>query len=242
MKKNLKHLLEYGDTIELQTDIALKPATTNHANKQNFEEKIKASPEHSLEQHLSLALESSLAEVVSERKMRVRASKSDLPLLLKSQQQLIVTAKKDYGVFQMHATVQEVVDSGSEVTLLLDVHTSIDQIQRREYFRLPLLKEISLNLVGDPPIKGLTQNISAGGIKCLVNSEIRTGATIDVYLEIEPLALSLKGRVLECAPMPDSVNHTILRIQFIQLSAKEQQILSAYIILQQGKREAKVKR
>ena len=214
MAKNLKKILEKGDTIELQSD----------------------------KTHSVLSIESSLSEVLSDRKIRVKARKDIFSQPIKRQQEFIVTAKKEVGMIQMQATVQEVIETASEVTMILDVHTNIEQIQRREYFRLSLLKEIAVNLLGDPPIKGITQNISAGGIKCYVSSEIRSGATIQVHLDIEPTPLVLRGKVLECAPLPDSISHTLLRIQFIELEPKEQRTLTAYILKQQGKREAKLKR
>jgi c-di-GMP-binding flagellar brake protein YcgR len=214
VRKNLKRLLANGDTIEL------KP---NQANS-------------------SWSFKSNLSEIITDKKLRVKASKHNYPNALKQHHQFILTATKDHGVYQMQATVQEIIEGTTDITLLFDVHTDIEQIQRREYFRLSLLKEMSVNLIGDPPVKGITQNISAGGLKCLINSTIRTGATCEVYLEIEPQPLTLKGRVLECHVMAENPNHTSLRIQFLELKQKEQQLLTAYIFTQQGKREAKVKR
>lgn len=187
-------------------------------------------------------VESWVQEVVGERKIRVVAKKRlEIPKL-KQQHELTAIARRDNGLYQMQATIQEILETETDLILLLDLHSDIEQIQRRQFYRLPLLKEVAINLVGDPPMPGLTQNLSAGGLKCQLRQEIRIGATVEVTLEIEGTSLNLKAQVLECAPMANVPHHTSIRVQFTTLTTKEQQLLTAYIFKQQGKREAKIKR
>lgn len=213
MRRHLSKVMKSGDILELE-----------HDKKESW------------------LMESQVSDIINDRKIIVKAPKSALKEPIVSQNQFNITAKKEFGVFKMQARVQEIIDTGSDITILLDVDKAIEQIQRREHFRLPLLKEIEVNLIGDPPVKGVTQNLSAGGIKCVVPYHMRVGAQCRIHMAIEQQEIDLKGKVLECSAMSDLPQHTSLRIQFTDLSAKEQQMLSAYIIKQQGIREAKVKR
>lgn len=215
MRAKLSRILTVGDTIELKIDSL-------------------ASNE--------IIIKSNLYSVIDGQKMVVSSTLAQNPGIKKNHVVKLTSAKDAAGIISMHATVQEVVAHGSDLTIVLDLHTDMERTQRRESFRLPLLKDVEVGLIGERPSMGMTQNISAGGMRCLLPASIREGATLKIKLELDQDTYTFKGKVLQQFDSEDLSGHSIIRIQFVDLTPQEQRKLTSFILTEQGKREAKVKR
>lgn len=182
----------------------------------------------------SLTLLSAL-EAVVDNKLVINAKLNSQHAFLLSEKKVTLTTKKDTtGILNMNGQITQVERKGSEVVLVVSLTDTIEQTQRREYFRLPILRDVKLGQIGDPLREGFTQNISAGGMRCILATPIRQGASLSILLNLDQHDFTFKGRVLETIQL-ENQEQFILRIVFEDLSVEDKKKLVAYIFSEQGR-------
>lgn len=210
MKERLKHLLNTGDRLALSIG---GPGG------------------------MDLTLETSLKDLDSLDRLVVQASALDGTDRLKPGDPIRLTVSKETsGMLEMDGYLVRCTASDSTLLLVVELTEDIRQHQRRQFFRLPILREIHLGLKGDNPGIGMTQNISAGGLRCVYGGHLRVGASVAVRLELNRELFELSGEVLESALADDTGQNHVLRIRFTEVSEKEQQRLISLLFREQSRR------
>lgn len=204
----------------------------------------------SLELHIEglkqgkVVLQSSLKEFLDSGRLIIMAdSNNEMNLDLKDPNlDIKVTTNKDSaGIIKIKGTIKELSENEDTFTLLVELGDEIEQTQRRQHYRLPVLKDIKIGLQGDGYYEGVTQNISAGGIKCIFPVRIRPGAQIKLMLELDSELFEVTGKVLDSIVFNEEKESYILRIEFIDVNEKVKSKLVSFIFHEQS-RHNRIKR
>ncbi|MCK8058624.1 MULTISPECIES: flagellar brake protein [unclassified Fusibacter] len=210
MKKNLKRMLKTGD--QLQLHIGTNSGDTH-------------------------TLLSALETIIDNDKIVINARLTSAEQTFYSNKPVSLTTQKETtGILNMNGHITQVDRNGNEVVLVVSLSDNIEQTQRREDFRLPILREVKIAALGDQVLEGVTQNISAGGMRCMIQTPIEEGQTLDIIVTLDLFEYTFKGRVLE------TINHEnqasfILRIAFEELSPVEKKKLVAFIFSEQSRQK-----
>lgn len=217
MEKKIKKLFQTGDSLELHIE-GLKQG--------------KVILKSSLKEFLDSGRLIVLADSNTESKLDLKDPNIDIKLS---------TNKDSAGIIKINATIKEFSESNDNFTLLIELGDEIEQTQRRQHYRLPVLKDVKLGLQGDNLYDGFTQNISAGGVKCIFPIRIRPGAQIKLMMELDSKEFEITGKVLDSIEFNENKNNYVLRIEFIDLNEKLKSKLVSYIFHEQS-RQNRIKR
>lgn len=195
----------------------------------------------------------------------------------KSDSRVVLSGWSGWGFYRCDALLEE---SGSGKDVLLTLVGTVEEIQRREYFRLDVMipfvldvpdtqhagavKEIwnaslARNRNAPPPkmfpsgrgyravtsdgreLRSETVNLSGGGMRVRMNSEIRVGhlANVDLYIPLpSPRVISVVAEVLRCNEVTLRIEKEpvfILAMKFIHIDEKDREAVIAYIFAEQRK-------
>jgi len=213
MKNKLKNLLNTGDRLELSIE-----GETGGA----------------------LILETSFEALIDSDKLIIRAVVHNTSISTHYNPDIKIRASKDSGgILEMSGRIIRSTRTGSATTLVVELSEDIHQTQRRQDYRLPILREIRLGNSGEGYFNGLTQNISAGGLRCILPTRMRPGTRISVKLELDQEILELSGEVLETLEFDEKSQRYIFRIRFLDISEKIRSKLTAYIFSEQSRQKKK---
>lgn len=216
MKNRLKNLLNAGDRLELSIE-----GKTGSA----------------------LTLETAFVALIDSDKLVIRAAVHDTSLSAAFTPFIKLKACKDAaGILEMNGRIIESSRTGADITLVVALSENIHQIQRRQDYRLPLLREIRLGNSGIGYYDGLTQNISAGGLRCILPTRMRPGTRIGLKVELSRETLELEGEVLETFEFDEELQRHIFRIRFVDVPEKIRSRLTAYIFSEQSRQNKKFDR
>lgn len=214
MKNRLKNLLNAGDRLELHIDG---------------------------EDGSDLTLETSLEALIDNDKLIILANIHSAYGSLRAQESITLVANKDSaGILEMSGKIVQRSLAGNSSILVVELVDDVQQTQRRQYYRLPILRDVRLGNSGEGYFDGLTQNISAGGLRCILPQRIRAGAQIKVKLELGQTPFELTGEVLEANAFDEENSRFLLRIRFIDTSEKDRARLISYIFSEQGRQKKKL--
>lgn len=206
--KKLKYLLQPGDKIELQIDLSGDVQTW----------------------------ESSVEEIIDNQKLLVHAySDSAKPLRVKHKSVHMQTQKDSAGILKMHGEIVSTKQSGLQTFILIDLDEQIEQTQRRHYYRLPIFRNVFVNTGSDEVLEGLTQNISAGGLRCLFPEPLEEDTLVTTEVELGNEVYKIKGRVLEAMDFDEEHGNYVLRIQFMDTPEAVKAKLMRYILSEQSR-------
>lgn len=210
MKNRLKKLLATGDRLELSLDGADTDATVETA----FE-----------------------AHIDSDRLIiRTTLPTPSLPAHADTAVTLR-TLKDSAGILEMRGRIIQRTPTGSADALVVELSGEVRQTQRRQDYRLPLLREVCVGNACEGFFEGLTQNISAGGVRCIIPARIRPGARITVKLDLESESLDLRGEVLDAWVFDEDTQRHILRVRFVEITEKTRSRLAAFIFSEQSRQK-----
>lgn len=112
--------------------------------------------------------------------------------------------------------------------------------QRRGAFRLDILKDFTFTLGEDPKVHHLTSiNISATGMKAVSTEKLDSGSPITVQFDNDDEIFTIRGRLISCSQMPESIKNYELRIVFEELSSSIARKLNAFLYKKQSEFIAK---
>ncbi|MFW5999090.1 MAG: flagellar brake protein [Halanaerobiaceae bacterium] len=109
--------------------------------------------------------------------------------------------------------------------LVITYPEDIVRIQRRDFFRLEVKKQVKYRLLdssgegkGDYN-KTVTSDISAGGLKMVIEQDLPQGSELELYLNIKPVKeIPLKGKVVQKYTMSDGKTKAA-GIEFMNISS-----------------------
>ncbi len=123
--------------------------------------------------------------------------------------------------------------SGNINTLSLQLTSSPKKIQRREYFRFPVIKTIDMEYQ-DIDYELITKNISANGLRGITNKNIPEGETCLIFFPIDGELLKIQSKVVLSSINQDGNYKYDLRFAFIDISEKTKSKITHYIFKQQS--------
>ncbi len=209
MKKNFDRVFKTGDKLQLKLDS--RPNKKYHAI---------------------------VEEVIDQNELLICIDNFSNPINRLYNGLIHLTAHHDeMGIFQM-AGHKTTFSSEERYTYIgIKIAKDYQIIQRRQYFRLKLLREIELVSLNGHKIKGMTNNISAGGIKFVAPLDILTGAKFIVNFKLDDNDYSYHAVCLGNSLSFDGRSH-VIRAKFIELEDRDRQsILAGMFSLQRNRRE-----
>lgn len=148
---------------------------------------------------------------------------------------MLTTVKEGIGIIKAEVYIKNIVSLEKGVIITLDIQDYIKHIQRREFFRLNVIREIGVSNEENDELKGITQNVSAGGIKCILSKALDKGKPVQISFSLYDDHFELLGVVLDS--QPHTYNKYTVRIKFTNTDQKIRQRLISNIFKIQAKSE-----
>jgi len=153
----------------------------------------------------------------------------------------LVARLESAGVLEMIGTIVQNTHFGPTTVLIVELDPDIQQTQRRNYFRLPVSRDVQFvdrrQNFKHEPIDGITQDLSAGGLRCISAHEMKPGTRIQVHLNLTGDPIVLEGEILEAQPFEPTPNRFMARIRFLEPSEKARSRIISFIFTEQSKRK-----
>ena len=141
--------------------------------------------------------------------------------------------KNTKKVFSFKAKILHKIKENNFVEILIQKNSEVKQIQRRNTFRLPITKNAIVN-IGGMDYKILSKDISAGGLRFIINKKLKVGTLVDVKINFEDeIQITTESYVIECALQKDSTLKYDTKVEFVGLKNKEKDKLMNYIFSKQ---------
>jgi c-di-GMP-binding flagellar brake protein YcgR len=187
-----------------------------------------------------IKLKTIVEEVVSNDKLKLFAPVSrgkSYPLRLGQGFTMIVVHKyptvDKYDILSCRCKIDDRSMDGNVSTILVSRNGDFSQIQRRNYFRLPLIKNIPITY-DNQTIELLSKDLSGNGIRGYVSKKVPADTEIFVNLEVNDRTLNLRTKVIECNPDPEHHYRYELRGTFVNIKNTQLSHLMKYIYSKQS--------
>ncbi len=112
--------------------------------------------------------------------------------------------------------------------------SAFKKMQRRDFFRLEYVKDISLNYEVGPSkfenIMILSKDLSAGGMRAIAPKLIKAKTKIILFLDIGEEILEIKGKIVRVEKIVDSLKNYDIRIQFEYNKKSDISKLTQYVL------------
>lgn len=138
-----------------------------------------------------------------------------------------------YDILSCRCKVSSKTKEGNISTITVIKTGIFKPIQRRNYFRLPLIKNMTI-ISEDEEHELLSKDLSASGIRGFINKKIPVDTEIILLLNIETGVLRLKTRVIDCYPDPHHTYRYELRGSFVGIKNTQMSALHKYIFSKQS--------
>ncbi|MGI6683988.1 MAG: flagellar brake protein [Bacillota bacterium] len=107
----------------------------------------------------------------------------------------------------------------------------INKIQRRIFYRIPVVAEIEYQIVGTEGLskiyKGYTNNLSGGGLLLKTTRKIPENSLMFVTLKLDNKEIKLSAKVIRC--VQEDNNLFLIAMEFCDISECQRDIIIAYI-------------
>lgn len=191
-------------------------------------------------QNKPIKLKTIVEEVLNESRIRIFAPVSKgktFPIRLNQSLDLVTVRKDDsihkYDILSCRCKVVDKLKDGTLSTIELVRTGEFSQIQRRNYFRLPLIKTIEL-FHDNKKYEMLTKDLSGNGIKGYVSTKLPAESEGVLFLDVGDSVLELKYKVIECNPDPEHSYRYEMRASFINIKGSQLSALLKFIFTKQS--------
>lgn len=150
-------------------------------------------------------------------------------------QKISIFFYRDEGAYQFYAEVIEQTKANI-TTFIIKPIGEIQRIQRRNYYRLPVVKNVVLEKQHNDKLLKLqcvSKDLSGGGIKVICNDELEQGENvkIDLYL-YENQSITIDGEVVRTIIDSDSGGYEV-GIRFKEINQTNEDKIFAFIFEKQ---------
>ncbi|MDM8533405.1 PilZ domain-containing protein [Clostridiaceae bacterium HSG29] len=136
-------------------------------------------------------------------------------------------------VFSFRAKVLHRIKEDNFIEIVIQKISEVEQIQRRNAFRLPITKNVIVT-VDDNEYEVLSKDISASGLRFIINKKLKAGSKLDVKINFEDeIQIITEGNVIESYLQKDSAMKYDTKIEFAGLKNSEKDKLMNYIFSKQ---------
>lgn len=161
----------------------------------------------------------------------------NFPLRSKQGFNLIMISKHDqadqYDIHSCRCKVIERKQTGNISIIKIQRVGEITQIQRRDYFRLPLIKSMTF-LYENRVYQILSKDLSGNGIRGFIDLKLPIESEGILQLDTGTETLSINFVVIDCHMDPDQSRRYELRASFNQLKSSQLSKLLKYIYARQS--------
>jgi c-di-GMP-binding flagellar brake protein YcgR len=154
---------------------------------------------------------------------------------------LAVSIPKGEAVYEIKATIHEKL-FGRIPLLKLQVFPEVNKIQRRNFYRLKLMRDIEVRLVEDfkeriygERFKGNLHDISAGGVLLSFKKELQENDNLELTLDLNGKKLIVFGVVVRRTLSANSTTEYIYGIKYYRISEYERNEIMKFIFEEQRK-------
>lgn len=145
----------------------------------------------------------------------------------------VTTQKNEKKVYSFKGNIVKKTREASLVEHVVQKTSEVKEIQRREAFRLPITKS-AIIYIDNEELEVLSKNISATGIRFVVNKKLYINSIVKVKLSFDDeFSITTEGKVIESKLQKDSQYKYDTRIMFIGLESSEKDKLVNYIFSKQ---------
>lgn len=145
----------------------------------------------------------------------------------------VTTQKNEKKVYSFKGNIVKKTREASLVEHVVQKTSEVKEIQRREAFRLPITKS-AIIYIDNEELEILSKNISATGIRFVVNKKLYINSIVKVKLSFDDeFSITTEGKVIESKLQKDSQYKYDTRIMFIGLETSEKDKLINYIFSKQ---------
>lgn len=207
MKKNIKKIIAVGNSVEI-------PVIVN-------EEKI--------------MLKSSVEGVGDDNKIIITAPLYKLNYYnVRSGDVFRLHIKAKSGIVEFKAKILKRVKVRNILTIVLEAICEPLLIQRREFFRLNILKDVAVDYE-DLHFNLITKEMSAGGLSGIAVDvgDIAIGERLTIKLNLGNESINLIGQVMFCKPFEGSIRRYEYRLKYLDVSQAIRTKLLNYIFSEQ---------
>ena len=194
---------------------------------------------------MRLTLDSSLDMVINQKQLKVQTMLPSIPTTSLSNKTVELVSKKDVtGIVRVKGKITQLIFDGNCAEMTIEIADDVEQMQRRAFYRLPITKDVHVGMseeTDSASIQGITQNISAGGMRFLLTKSFDIGEVISVSLDLGGQTYQFKSRVLQSTPAENSLHKSFVRVEFLNISERDRSKLLAYIFNEQSKQNKRVK-
>ncbi|WP_341877206.1 flagellar brake protein [Defluviitalea saccharophila] len=155
-----------------------------------------------------------------------------VPLKMNTEYMLIIYGAT--GMYRCNVVIKKSFKKDSIEMLEVERVTSLEKIQRREFFRLECVIPFQFK-AGDTWEKGIIKDISGGGIRFITNSQLKTQGEIILRIPLDEEEITLSGKLLIKEASNTELYKYQYRVSFEDIKKSDQDTIIQYIFLQQRK-------
>jgi|LGVF01.2.fsa_nt_gb c-di-GMP-binding flagellar brake protein YcgR len=122
---------------------------------------------------------------------------------------------------------------GNISTVTIQKVAVFKQVQRRDYFRLPLIKTVKIVHDGNQ-YDLLSKDLSGSGIRGYLSKRLPAESEAVLYLDVETKVIEINFKIVECNPDPDHTYRYELRGSFVNIKNSQLSQLLKYIFAKQS--------
>ncbi len=166
---------------------------------------------------------------------------------------LVYFKKEDYGVCHFFGLVVSRQLDGLPPTLSIQMVSPIDKVQRRDYYRMPLITDVILKIPQGVTIEKqvdngkivevekttykelsvVTKDISGGGLRTLVGEQLELGLIMKIVIILENEQIEVEGEIVRCQIFDAAVKRFDCGIRFRDVGEKERSKIIAFVFEKQ---------
>lgn len=117
--------------------------------------------------------------------------------------------------------------------------SDIYKLQRRDFFRMSLT-EVFTAVSGEKQFTILSKDISAGGLRGIVENKFKVNDEIDINLHVIDHDFWVRGKVVRIDKINDSIKDYDVRIIFENIKNSDQKVITQFLFKKQGEYISKV--
>lgn len=161
--------------------------------------------------------------------------------------------KEDLGVCHFNGLVVSRQLDGEQPLLFIQMVSPVDKLQRRDYFRMPLVTDVILKIpqgvihekqvdmgkvlevekVSYRELKVVTKDISGGGLRALVGEQLELGLILKILILLENERIEVEGEIVRCQLFDAAVNRFDCGIRFRDVGEKDRSRIIAFVFEKQ---------
>lgn len=187
-----------------------------------------------------IKLKTIVEEIIDESQIKLFAPISrgtNYPIRLDQKFTLITVFKyptvDKYDILSCQCKITDKQKEGKISTIEITKTGMFSQIQRRNYFRLPLIKNIDI-IHDEKKYELLSKDLSGTGIRGYISQSLPENTEGFLMLDVGNKILELNIKIIECKPDPDHSYRYELRGSFINIRNSQLSSVLKYIFNKQS--------